>query len=238
MRKNIFCTFLIFSLFFVSLSAKRISKEEANYMRKKAQHLILSKKYKEALKIYLFCYDNEDKFYKGFNCIRRSFICGEIMRLYKIHHYKPVKEAMISRLNKILSKIKLNLSVSKDEFMIANSLIKDYDQQERFLRYYENLDLSSNKHKREIVGAFFRLLADSGKYKDIYNNIDLYASIEKKRKYILASKKEPTYYYLLDKTADDCLRLKKIFKANNDNKGVLLAEKLRKECLKELEEEE
>jgi hypothetical protein len=130
------------------------------------------KNYKEALVLFLDCFDNADKYEASFMSIKNSFLIIYLKKMMK--YYPPTREALNNRYLAMKRKIESG-NFNIQEVNSIYELAKSLDKLKDIVPSYDIARKGVNKGKklRFLTNLFYKELYKSGRYKTIYDNLDL-----------------------------------------------------------------
>ena len=132
----------------------------------------------DALREYLWCFDEGEKHLGVYRSVRLSYLLREIERLG--HRYPPAREALVERRQRAEQRI-VDGSAESDDIAVYTSINRTFDEQEASLALYDRI-----KDENTLDGPTFEALADevfdlqvvAGRYEQIVAEYDLPGRIE------------------------------------------------------------
>ena len=157
----------------------------------------------DALREYLWCFDEGEKHLGAYRSMRLSVLLHEIKRLG--HRYPPALEALVERRQRAEQRI-VDGSAEPDDIAVYTSINRTVDKQEASLALYNRIkheDTLNRPTFEALADEVFDLLMVAGSYKQIMAEYDLLGRIEEAFKtYNTTMKVFRDFDALFDKVGD------------------------------------
>ena len=127
----------------------------------------------DALREYLWCFDEGEKHYESYHGVRLSFLLGSIERLGR--RYPPAREALVERRQRAEQHI-VNGSAEYDDIALYSSINRVFDQQEATLALYDRVRDEGSLPSlalQTFANQVFDLQVDAKRYEQIVEEYDI-----------------------------------------------------------------
>jgi tetratricopeptide (TPR) repeat protein len=177
MKKGFLFIFVILFCIICISSEQKKSVYDAMQMMNRALAEKKQGNYKNALSIFLFCFDNAKDFEEKFLSIKRSFLMIYLKQM--LTEYQPTRNALELRFHRIL------IDISKGKIKIEDldsfyELITILDKAELVYRSFKILDrnnLNPNDYSK-LIWEIHPILYDKKEYTILYKKVDILGKIK------------------------------------------------------------
>jgi len=127
----------------------------------------------EALREYLWCFDEGEKHSESFHGVRLSFLLSYIERLGR--RYPPARQALVERRDRAERRI-VDGSAEYDDVAVYTSINREFDEVEATLALYDRVKAEGSLDSRSdssFANAVFDLLVDAKRYERVSAEYDI-----------------------------------------------------------------